>query len=529
MYLTLMVAPALVVGQSSIEGNWVGGTNVLGGWMLAQVSLRNEGNNLTGTIDIPAADASGLQLVNPIFSATAMKFQIPTPIGLFSFEGELKDNIISGNITNPSGAKGKLHLVHAAQIDSKVYDALGGNYETQTGLSLMVIPTSKGQLTAIRTEKSGSSTAVSQHILIPVSEQKFFTAVSVISSSAADETFTFENTADGAKKLTWQKKDGTVISAVKANRYRLEQVKFQNGAVTISGVLLSPLTRGKHPAAVIVPSSGPDTRSNTGILLRAEMLVNSGFAALIYDKRGAGDSTGDWQRASFEEQADDALAGVAFLENRKDINARQIGLMGHSQSAWIVPMAVARSKKPSFLIITSGGGTLVAEQEIYRAETQTRNAKFSEEEISEAVNLMKLKWDYALTGEDWEKYQSVAKKAQSKKWFSNIGAALDKDPKYWQFERQLKGFEPTSFIKKLQIPVLVLFGENDDTVPPKVDSVIWENSLKEAKNKDYKITILPKLGHTLLLYQEGGKPFLATEPIEIMRNWLQARFKSKRN
>jgi hypothetical protein len=41
---------------------------------------------------------------------------------------------------------------------------------------------------------------------------------------------------------------------------------------------------------------------------------------LAYDKRGAGASTGKLEAASFEDLADDLLAGVRALRSRSDIN-----------------------------------------------------------------------------------------------------------------------------------------------------------------------------------------------------------------
>ena len=54
-------------------------------------------------------------------------------------------------------------------------------------------------------------------------------------------------------------------------------------------------------------------------------------AALTYDKRGAGESSGDFRQVPFTELCGDGLAAVELLKERKEVNRRQIGVWGISQ------------------------------------------------------------------------------------------------------------------------------------------------------------------------------------------------------
>lgn len=68
----------------------------------------------------------------------------------------------------------------------------------------------------------------------------------------------------------------------------------------------------------------------------ADRLARAVVVALIYDKRGSGGSGGsrgsggDWKTADYEDLARDALAGIALLTNRADVDPARIGLHGHS-------------------------------------------------------------------------------------------------------------------------------------------------------------------------------------------------------
>lgn len=74
-----------------------------------------------------------------------------------------------------------------------------------------------------------------------------------------------------------------------------------------------------------------------------DLLAHRGIAALLYDKRGTGASTGDWRSASFIDLAGDAAAAMDRLLEESDIDPSRVGLFGSSEAGYIVPMvAVAR-------------------------------------------------------------------------------------------------------------------------------------------------------------------------------------------
>jgi hypothetical protein len=112
--------------------------------------------------------------------------------------------------------------------------------------------------------------------------------------------------------------------------YTKEDVLFHNGGVVLSGTLLIPRTHGAHPAIVLVHGSLAETRWGT-IMFFADRFARRGIAALVYDKRGTGASTGDWKTATYEEISDDALAGVHLLQRREDVYHDRIGAFGHSE------------------------------------------------------------------------------------------------------------------------------------------------------------------------------------------------------
>ena len=146
--------------------------------------------------------------------------------------------------------------------------------------------------------------------------------------------------------------------------YTIQEVSFHNGDVVLAGSLYLPLGKGKFPALVCNHSSGDKPRYDGAFM--ADYLAKRGIAVLIYDKRGNGQSTGDWKTSSFEELADDCIAGVNLLKSVPQVNDKLIGIFGHSQGATISPIIVDRCPDIAFNVAAAGFAVSPPEQDIFR-------------------------------------------------------------------------------------------------------------------------------------------------------------------
>src|SRR5262249_48957384 len=113
--------------------------------------------------------------------------------------------------------------------------------------------------------------------------------------------------------------------------YTAEEVVYENKAagVKLAATLTLPKGTGPFPAVVFIPGSGPQDRDETvaghrPFLVLADYLTRRGIAVLRADDRGVGGSTGNVYASTTADFADDALAGVAYLKSRREINAKQI-------------------------------------------------------------------------------------------------------------------------------------------------------------------------------------------------------------
>ena len=82
-----------------------------------------------------------------------------------------------------------------------------------------------------------------------------------------------------------------------------------------------------------------------------EYFASHGIAALIYDKRGTGESGGAYEsHRPYENLVKDALSAVVFLKQRREIAESHIGIWGLSQGAYISATAAARTEDIAFIL-----------------------------------------------------------------------------------------------------------------------------------------------------------------------------------
>jgi dienelactone hydrolase len=158
---------------------------------------------------------------------------------------------------------------------------------------------------------------------------------------------------------------------------------FGDGGVKLAGRLILPAGRGPFPAVVIVPGSVPAHRDTYD--LWALFFASRGVAVLSYDKRGVGDSTGQYVRAPTDDNlrnlAADALAGVAWLRRQRDIDPLRIGLSGGSQAGWVIALAASQSRSVRFAAMQSGPAMSVGRQLAYSALTRDGNVDPTDDQI----------------------------------------------------------------------------------------------------------------------------------------------------
>jgi pimeloyl-ACP methyl ester carboxylesterase len=165
--------------------------------------------------------------------------------------------------------------------------------------------------------------------------------------------------------------------------------------VKLAGTLTFPRGNGgKHPTVILITGSGIQDRDSTvaehrPFLVLADYLTRKGIAVLRVDDRGAGGSDLGSLSATTENFVGDVLAGIEYLKTRKEIDPKQIGLIGHSEGGIIAPMVAARSKDVRFIVMLSGTGQTGAEVILTQLALLQKASGAQAETINEAVDFQK--------------------------------------------------------------------------------------------------------------------------------------------
>ena len=288
----------------------------------------------------------------------------------------------------------------------------------------------------------------------------------------------------------------------------------------LSGTLYKPESVHKHPAVIVAHHSQGGVRDCDIYQGLAEALTEIGIAVLVFDRRGQGQSAGNFDEASFEDLTSDLLFAKEALQSRQDIG--QIGLWGMSQGGWLAPFAASRSEDIAFLILVSSATTTPAEQMIYSATFALKDNGFTSADIDEMHALRKLYDDYYRSGIDRVPVQKKLEEAKLRAWFpfAYMGSHLPTDVEKTKWHKTLD-FDPATYMANVKVPVLLVYGEVDPWVPVSESISQWRKSkvtnltVEQVRNANHFMLTISGSG----IYGDTGT--VCNQYQQVMVNWLK--------
>ncbi|MCE5252056.1 alpha/beta fold hydrolase [bacterium] len=330
---------------------------------------------------------------------------------------------------------------------------------------------------------------------------------------------------------------------VKPYPYIEEAVVFDNpeGGVKLSGTLTIPRTQGVHPAVLLVAGSGPNDRNGTSyghFWLLADYLTRNGFAVLRYDKRGIMRSTGNYRSATTTDFAGDALAGVRYLMRHSDIDHGAVGMIGHSEGAFIVAQVASESPDVAFIVMLGGTGINHYDLEVLQDCAEIGQSKglgdadiavirswsqrfyaIAKDEKDDAVAEKKMRDMYANMTDDEKRLIG------ENEW--NMGWTLQAKNAISPWFREFIAGDPQPILRKVTCPTLALTGSKDVQCPPKENLKGIEESLKAGGNTRYTVIEMPDLNHLFQTATTGSpdeysklEETIAPSALDTIAQWL---------
>jgi len=287
------------------------------------------------------------------------------------------------------------------------------------------------------------------------------------------------------------------------------EVRVPGPAGTLGGTLTLPAAgRAPFPAVVTLTGSGAHYRDGNRtpdhpyrpFRQIAEKLAACGIATLRLDDRGVGASTGDANAATAEDTAADAEAALTFLRARPEIDARRLGLIGHSYGGEIAPMVAAEDPKVAAVVLLAGPARPFRETMRYQNRYRIEN-------------------DASITPADREKALAEAMIQQD----ANVKASTE------AWRRSIQDRDPLPTARRLRMPVLILQGSTDRAVSPE-DAVLLERAIREGGNRRVERHLFPGVNHHFQRDPIGAREGydhlptqdLAPEVLDTLCTWLTA-------
>ena len=293
--------------------------------------------------------------------------------------------------------------------------------------------------------------------------------------------------------------------------YHSEEVTFQNAddGVTLAGTLTGPASGARCKAVVLVSGSGGQDRNNTfsehkTFFVLADYLARHGIATLRVDDRGVGKSGGNLKESGLPDADADAVAAVNYLKQRPEINADSVGVIGHSEGAFVAFSMAARKEVP-FIITLAGGGVSGSELLLMQRAALLRASGVKEDFIEKYNNYMRQAQDIVLQSGDAATCERKLTELFNGTPLAGQAAATTQQL-YNVAKIELLKYNPEWDFPEITCPVLALNGDKDCQVPVENLEFI-RKGISENGNTQVKTIVFPGLNHMF-------QPAVTGSPVE---------------
>ena len=333
----------------------------------------------------------------------------------------------------------------------------------------------------------------------------------------------------------------------------VENLDFSNKEIKYSGVFSKPSGDGPFPVVILLSGMGLQTRdwSFAGGKYKmakviADFLNKEGIAVYRFDDRGYGESTGSAEsEVPFDVLSADIFEAVKLLKSRSDVQS--VGLLGHSLGGILAIMTAGEHTEVDFIITLSGSYQNGAEIKMEQASTLKRwrtSAEMTDEEVvRKGEEFAEASLSFSNGGEGLETMKEILKElvtfqimtlpadnmAENLTVYKDTTEFIQKSYEgavdYYTSAHQKSfiAYDPAEGLKKVNCPILILFGEKDNHVTvksnmPKIGKTLLTNSFS-----DLTIKIIPEADHGYSGPQYFDKGEMVPQVLEFISNWINFR------
>jgi pimeloyl-ACP methyl ester carboxylesterase len=293
--------------------------------------------------------------------------------------------------------------------------------------------------------------------------------------------------------------------------YEEEAITFRvNDDYTLAGSLLKPPGPGPHPAVVLYHLANCHERDYYRVY--AQQFARQGIAALIYDKRGHGDSTGEPLSSQIYDLIEDGDAAFRFLQGHAQIEGRRVGVWGMSNGGWVDLGVAERHPEVAFVLNLSASGVPPSRQEQIRRVNVSRLLEASPEQL----RFLNTFWEWLFAFLVHKRWTEALEEALQQIQQEPYWRGLLPPEQSWLFETPIAeiksdyggawvdgGFDPAPLYAQLRCPVLCVWGEEDTVLPVTESIACIQQALQTSAHPEWATWTIPHANHLLYLNRAG--------------------------
>lgn len=288
-------------------------------------------------------------------------------------------------------------------------------------------------------------------------------------------------------------------------------VKFTSHGTTLSGRLITH-PDGPRPLVVMVHGS---ERTSPRTSFYPFVLAGLGLNVFLYDKRGTGESEGEYTQ-NFELLADDAAAALNEAKRAAAGHFTKAGFFGGSQGGWVAPLAATRSPA-EFVVVGFGLMVSPLDEDKQQVLSEMREKGYGEPDLTQAEEVSDAAGQLVAShfASGFEQVAAIKKRYSAKPWFGQIegeftgdimrmsdsdlhrvGAALfDNLELIWDYDA-------VASLRKVKAPQLWILAEEDREAPSKASLA----RLTDLRDKGSNISIysFPATDHGMAEFNEAA-------------------------
>ena len=232
-----------------------------------------------------------------------------------------------------------------------------------------------------------------------------------------------------------------------------QTLAFESAEHQLSGTLVRP--DGATALALLISGSGPIDRDSNTKRLRigamsavADRLATARVASFRYDKRGVGDSTGDYRATGLDHNITDARAALDAARSGFD----RVFVVGHSEGALIAGQLAADDPSLAGAVLLAGS-----------TQNGDQILRWQMLGVSESIPTP-IKWIMKVLRQDLVRTQTkrIEKMRASTADVMRI-QGIRVNAKWF---REFMAYEPADALRRITSPVLAITGDKDVQVDP---------------------------------------------------------------